>query len=215
MRRGFTLIELLVVIAIIAILAAILFPVFARAKAAAQATTCLSNVKQLQLAHKIYMADYDDYVVPSAYLDGGNVRIWHDVLDPYIKSEEIWLCPASPLAREDASGQTTSHFGYNAHYLTGLLTDFSNVGSPQPVSETSLESPAETVVFTDAISSVAGSFCGDEGKHLLPPSLPDTDCWGRPFEVLNDQVGIAWMDGHAERRPLTQFYVDDRFFDRD
>ncbi|MCW5942731.1 MAG: prepilin-type N-terminal cleavage/methylation domain-containing protein [Fimbriimonadaceae bacterium] len=90
-RRGFTLIELLVVIAIIAILAAILFPVFAQAKASAKATTTLSNMKQVALALHMYGADYDDMVVrvypPGGY---GGTETWVGLTLPYVKSREIY-----------------------------------------------------------------------------------------------------------------------------
>src|SRR5579859_8227041 len=87
MRRGFTLIELLVVIAIIAILAAILFPVFAQAKLQAKKTQTLSNVKQIGLAHFMYCNDSDDET-PSL-----GVGDYTDKLYPYIKNEDIFLNP--------------------------------------------------------------------------------------------------------------------------
>ncbi|MBC8063980.1 MAG: prepilin-type N-terminal cleavage/methylation domain-containing protein [Chlorobia bacterium] len=111
MRRAFTLIELLVVIAIIAILAAILFPVFARAKAAAKKTVCLSNLNQIGKAIVIYMGDYDD-VFPHA-LDASDKfapQIWDfnpdfrnripymplmsEVLQPYLKNKDVFQCPS-------------------------------------------------------------------------------------------------------------------------
>src|SRR3989440_9391240 len=83
---GFTLIELLVVIAIIAILAAILFPVFAQAREAARKATCLSNEKQLSLGWLMYAQDYDETFPMSAQLDprGGQI-FWMSMIDPYVK----------------------------------------------------------------------------------------------------------------------------------
>ena len=104
-QRAFTLIELLVVIAIIAILAAILFPVFAQAKEAAKKTACLSNTKQIGISLQLYLNDVDD-TYPGALqtIDGprtrGGNRIPIDLqLEPYVKSLQIWACPSDSKAR--------------------------------------------------------------------------------------------------------------------
>jgi prepilin-type N-terminal cleavage/methylation domain-containing protein/prepilin-type processing-associated H-X9-DG protein len=96
MRRrsaGFTLIELLVVIAIIAILAAILFPVFAQAREKARQTTCLSNMKQWALGTRMYLTDYDDTVVPCYLYSNLGLQWWPDLLNPYVKNDKVWHCP--------------------------------------------------------------------------------------------------------------------------
>ncbi len=90
-RRGFTLIELLVVIAIIAILAAILFPVFSRARAKARQTACLSNIKQISLALMMYSDDYDETYPTVDHITGYD---WWMPLQPYVKSAELFRCPA-------------------------------------------------------------------------------------------------------------------------
>src|SRR5690349_24568965 len=96
-NKGFTLIELLVVIAIIAILAAILFPVFAQAREKARAISCISNEKQLGLAERMYMQDYDDTIhelIPGGMnnLAGmvGEPGIWMALLQPYIKNSQVF-----------------------------------------------------------------------------------------------------------------------------
>src|SRR3984957_3114452 len=84
-RTGFTLIELLVVIAIIAILAAILFPVFAQAREKARQTTCTNNEKQISLAFLMYVQDFDEMFPNSDYGSSGNAVYWENMVDPYIK----------------------------------------------------------------------------------------------------------------------------------
>jgi len=130
--RGFTLIELLVVIAIIAILAAILFPVFARARAKARQASCLSNVKQIGLAFQMYATDYDDlcpFQGPSEYnwcydfatdatakyCLGSCVKALH----PYIKNGQIWFCPDDVLKNNAAA---TQPFGSTARALAGEVS---------------------------------------------------------------------------------------------
>src|ERR1700733_14163574 len=89
-KKGFTLIELLVVIAIIAILAAILFPVFAQAREKARQTSCASNLKQLGLAYVQYVQDYDE-LMPSA-ISGSSWEGWAGLIYPYVKSTGVYSC---------------------------------------------------------------------------------------------------------------------------
>jgi len=114
--KGFTLIELLVVIAIIAILAAILFPVFAQAREKARETTCLSNKKQVVLALLQYVQDYDEQLPFNS--NAGGLRnnttsyVWQDMVFPYVKSEAAFDCPDNP-------------FNSNNQDANGLIADFS------------------------------------------------------------------------------------------
>lgn len=95
-KHGFTLIELLVVIAIIAILAAILFPVFANAREKARQTACLSNMKQIGVGCMMYMQDSDGVYVPQTGLGAVPLTFWIDHVDPYIKSKQVYVCPDRP-----------------------------------------------------------------------------------------------------------------------
>lgn len=138
-KSGFTLIELLIVIAIIALLAAILFPVFARARENARRASCASNLKQIGLGIMQYAQDYDEVMVPS-YMDGtcancytnggysygtdpsyGNYR-WMDLIYPYVKSEAIFNCPSvgedSSLRKyEYATSGRYGHYAANVTYF--------------------------------------------------------------------------------------------------
>ena len=95
-KRGFTLIELLVVIAIIAILAAILFPAFARARENARRASCQSNLKQIGLGIMQYTQDYDERLPAGRTHDGTAWIGWHSVVQPYIKSTQVFRCPSRP-----------------------------------------------------------------------------------------------------------------------
>lgn len=69
----------------------------------------------------LYAQDYDERLPLAAYATSENQSLtWHEITDPYVRNKAIWHCPSSPLARTDADGEFTSHFGYNARYLTTL-----------------------------------------------------------------------------------------------
>ena len=147
MRRGFTLIELLVVIAIIAILAAILFPVFAKAREKARQTRCLSNLKQLDLAALSYAQDYDERWVRYRY---PNPYYWPDKLDPYLKNAEILKCPSRPTVARA--------YGMNYHHLHGW-------------SLASVEYPSEHLAFCDNHNILAGCPCQGGSYLYYTPGL--------------------------------------------
>ena len=100
-KRGFTLIELLVVIAIIAILAAILFPAFAKAREAARRSSCSSNLKQIGIGIMQYTQEYDEKY-PLKFVDyGGGVQpVWSQILQPYLKSADLFRCPSNPVSSQ-------------------------------------------------------------------------------------------------------------------
>src|SRR5687767_5449493 len=95
-RPGFTLIELLVVIAIIAILAAILFPVFAQAREKARQSSCLSNSRQMGMGLTMYVQDYDDTYPWSVGLDADRTPSWAGLIHPYVKNLAVFACPSQP-----------------------------------------------------------------------------------------------------------------------
>ena len=127
-RSGFTLIELLVVIAIIAILAAILFPVFARAREQARKTSCLSNMKQLGTGMMMYVQDHDETMPLTNYatnLTPTNMYTneWQNSVQPYLKNKQIFRCPSDTTPNMDearpfdsGNGQrSVTSYLYNAH----------------------------------------------------------------------------------------------------
>ena len=144
-QKGFTLIELLVVIAIIAILAAILFPVFAQAREKARAIACLSNTKQLSLAALQYSQDFDEKSADGANTDGLGSG-WAGQIYPYVKSTGVFRCP-DDASKEIGFGSPSS-FGYNRNCAI-----YNPGGPPDGRSLSGFTSPAKTVLFFEVTKS--------------------------------------------------------------
>ena len=118
-RNGFTLIELLVVIAIIAILAAILFPVFARARENARRASCQSNLKQLALSTLQYFSDYDDRMMRATFNNSSTPSNNFSMMSEYIKSNQVLFCPSAPSYRGTAGGAYATHYGFPVNWDGG------------------------------------------------------------------------------------------------
>src|SRR5437016_5432897 len=103
---AFTLVELLVVIAIIAMLAAILVPVFAQAREKARQTACASNIRQMGLAVQMYAQDYDERLPLAATATETSFLNWHDLANPYVKNIQIWICPSTSQPIRDIYGKS-------------------------------------------------------------------------------------------------------------
>jgi len=143
MRRGFTLIELLVVIAIIAILAAILFPVFATAREKARQTACLSNVKQIGLAYTQYEQDYDETVACGTNA-WGNGEGWAGMVYPYVKSTAVFLCP------DDVTPQDIISYAANSN-MVGYTVATAPGPYPVPAQVSMFASPSNTVMLFEVV----------------------------------------------------------------
>jgi prepilin-type N-terminal cleavage/methylation domain-containing protein len=168
MKKAFTLIELLVVIAIIAILAAILFPVFAQAKESAKQTASVSNARQIGMAVKLYIMDYDD-VMPIFQAYNSDVPPWDDAhlgtevyLYPYVKSRDIFKCPldnGGPYLATDAPGSASYWEAYGSSYrftrcMFTRVKGYSmqnnwplDIPTTSVVSETMIEYPAQSRIM--------------------------------------------------------------------
>ncbi len=134
--KGFTLIELLVVIAIIAILAAILFPVFARAREKARQTSCLSNVKQMGLGFLMYAQDYDE-TLPAGNSYAG-IGWWGNAIAPYVKNTQIFYCPS----------KNSNYPGYGVSW-PNIMSDTSG-GGRVACSLGAIDAPADALMFAEA-----------------------------------------------------------------
>jgi prepilin-type N-terminal cleavage/methylation domain-containing protein/prepilin-type processing-associated H-X9-DG protein len=166
--RGFTLIELLVVIAIIAILAAILFPVFARAREKARQTSCLSNVKQQATGVIMYAQDYDETYPMSVYTpDGSTLVTFFDEVYPYMKNEDIYLCPSKKNELNfdwvaAALGGTTINPGLWSSYMWNFSVfedgNATPYGPVPPVSMGEVEYAVETVMVYDGTLAMNAAF---------------------------------------------------------
>ena len=189
-RKGFTLIELLVVIAIIAILAAILFPVFARAREKARQSSCQSNLKQVVLAWLMYVQDYNEMLLP-AYISG--MGQWPQHLYPYMKNWQIYQCPSNYPIRAYPNWDISYTINNYVAGLYGLTTLGGINGYPN------IEAPAETCVFAerwrlDLPSRVGYYITGESGTESgVLDNVLHPCCF-----LHNDTMNVAFCDGHVK-----------------
>ncbi len=198
-RNGFTLIELLVVIAIIAILAAILFPVFARARENARRASCQSNLKQIGLGMTQYSQDYDEKTLP--FPDYTNNRQFGVLLQPYLKSVQIFICPsgAGSLYSVTANGGPSNGVDHNwcigttaAPVFTASYGINPNVNS---ISLAQIQNSALTAFFVDAAWPEVGT-------------ITATSNYGADANRHFDGLNIAYADGHVKWLSRSRAYAD-------
>ena len=200
---AFTLIELLVVIAIIAILAAILFPVFAQAREKARQTSCLSNTRQIGNALMMYVQDYDEVIVLN---DNGPLYTlyWNDLLIPYIKNDDVFTCPdveqgnygyVSPTKRR--STYVVNNVYYNDPRI-GSLFEHTNIAALGSIEDTS-----GTVFCADGGLKDFNGWYGPQvvgGLTVLPDAKPPRIESGQSDFVARHGSGlnVAFFDGHSK-----------------
>lgn len=205
-QKGFTLIELLVVIAIIAVLAAILFPVFAQVREKARAIACLSNTKQLGTAVLMYTQDNDERLFfrsgqtnaatslsRAGVTPGGNAPRWWNVLMPYAKSSAVFACPsdAAPTPSNAVNGSAVIPRSYIA------------CNAAESLSLAQVSDPVETIVLCDKWDKNSGGAVGDSWIEPFNGDF-DPDAGGdtrRMFKAGNrhqGRVNCVMFDGHAK-----------------
>jgi prepilin-type N-terminal cleavage/methylation domain-containing protein/prepilin-type processing-associated H-X9-DG protein len=217
-KNGFTLIELLVVVAIIGIMAAILFPVFARARENARRASCLSNLKQIGLAVMQYTQDYDERYplplwlpngladrsvvasqsplvsgTPAATFGDTGTLTWMDFTFPYTKSLQVFICP-SWVNPHPTSWINPASYGYNA-FISGWKSGTGATASYAPLALSAVSRPSETVMILDFpyVSDVtAANYCSTSA-YLSPTSSYKDVMWPH----LGGGT-ITFADGHAK-----------------
>lgn len=192
-KRGFTLIELLVVIAIIAILAAILFPVFAKAREKARQTSCLNNVKQMGTALLQYVQDYDERTPPGAAVDmNSHAHPWASAM-PYVKNTQVLICP-SDATRNTCSLQAGVSGYWGAEWSTVMCSyAYSNRTGNMGLGE--ITAPAETMCiaemndrpYADYVTTINGLYYMDPAQARYLNACRH-----------NDGMNIGYWDGHAK-----------------
>jgi len=184
--NGFTLIELLVVIAIIAILAAILFPVFAKAREKARAISCVSNLKQLGLGFTQYTQDNDENF-PVGVIPQGLGQGWAGTIYPYVKSTGVYRCPDDDASQHTNGSVVSYPVSYSAN-LNFLRTDYSGPdASGQAIS--ALHSPAKTVMLSE-VKGIFGPITDtaeNNGFANVISSVNNGNPQGQVFPFRNDR----------------------------
>lgn len=202
-KSGFTLIELLVVIAIIAILAAILFPVFARARENARRASCQSNLKQIGLGIMQYTQDYDEMMVPCRnyqFPGSGNAQVapWHFLVQPYVKSVQLFKCPSN--TSNDALVNTESTAipaRYSASYVAnaGQTDNTNGPNGTRPMADNisssiaAIENSATTIVVLERAT-------GSDDKMYEAPNFVN----GASSNLTNHLGTTVFLfaDGHVK-----------------
>ena len=208
-KAGFTLIELLVVIAIIAILAAILFPVFARAREKARQTQCLSNLKQLTLGVLMYIQDYDETFPLLMVPVGAGVETVFQTVQPYIKNEQIGRCPSERASFQCPNGVTPSGSSLFLDFSTWRAIGLTNcydvsygvnerlISAGTSYTATALAAvqyPASTPLAFDGYSSTGTHTYANSGP-LPPPGMGGG--WYAAWRH-NGTMNVSFVDGHAK-----------------
>ena len=211
--KGFTLIEILIVVAIIGILAAILFPVFARARESARKTSCLSNLKQISMAWLIYSQDYDEKACPSYYYTDGFGEehawdfdlVWGNYVDgnpesysfgflgPYAKNGQIHSCPSF---YGQAWGRPYTGYAYNASYIGG--DDLAGIPAANLAQ---ISDPAGTVIFADG-----GYGNPVQGQNYLRAPSEPLFIAGKVDFRHNGAANVAYADGHVKSATRKYLY---------
>jgi prepilin-type N-terminal cleavage/methylation domain-containing protein/prepilin-type processing-associated H-X9-DG protein len=218
-NRGFTLIELLVVIAIIAILASILFPVFARARENARRSSCQSNLKQIGLGVMQYTQDYDEMMVP--VVTGTTTATstpWQTLIQPYVKSTQLFACPSNTMETNALPAQTseirTHYYGNGSHAGSAAngaaatssawgfrrpmdATDSGNVAdtNPSPTAMSAIQSPAQCVLVHEMSRNARATWA-------YTPTLLGTSTQGHL-----GTTNYLFADGHVKATRPTQTYT--------
>jgi prepilin-type N-terminal cleavage/methylation domain-containing protein/prepilin-type processing-associated H-X9-DG protein len=214
-RRGFTLIELLVVIAIIAILAAILFPVFAQAREKARQAVCLSNLKQLGTAIMLYAQDYGETYPIYDYFPK-ETFFWYDMVNPYVKASStrtsIFVCPS--VSGQYTTSNNSGGYGVNYLHVIQYAKEFNwskslkwyTARNDGPATMASLGRPAETIMIADSqaeCGAIAGSGMAALYCPIELPKGPDwykNICIDKTYALAKRHSGggnYLMADGHA------------------